>query len=136
MRRDEFSRYDPTIAGPADGQLDLSGLASALWRRKFWIIVPTILAGIAAAVFVTLATPQYSSQAQVLIENQETAYSRPEGSERVADRQRPDQEAVASEVQLALSRDLARSVVRDLKLTERPEFNPEAGLRRCPQFSV
>jgi uncharacterized protein involved in exopolysaccharide biosynthesis len=129
MRRDSSSRQG-TIAvdDSADGQIDLSNLARALWRRRRWIVIPTILAGIAAAVFVTLATPQYRSQALVLIENRETAYNRPEGADRTAERQRPDPEAVASEVQLALSRDLARSVVRDLKLGERAEFNPEAGV--------
>ena len=128
MRRDSSTRPGPiAVDESADGQIDLSRLTAALWRRKRWIIVPTILAGVAAAVFVTLATPLYRSQAIVLIENRESAYSRPEGEERVAERQRPDPEAVASEVQLALSRDLARSVVRDLKLGERPEFNPESG---------
>jgi uncharacterized protein involved in exopolysaccharide biosynthesis/Mrp family chromosome partitioning ATPase len=127
MRRDPSSRPGAIAVNHAsDGQLDLSHLARALWRRKRWIIIPTIIAGVAAAVFVTLATPQYRSQALVLIENRETAYNRPEGSDRAQERQRPDPEAVASEVQLALSRDLARSVVRDLKLGERPEFNPEA----------
>ena len=35
-----------------------------------------------------------------------------------------DQEAVASQVQLVLSRDLARQVIKDLKLAEQPEFDP------------
>jgi succinoglycan biosynthesis transport protein ExoP len=127
MRREAFSRQETVEIDPVEGQIDLSGLARALWRRRRWIVIPTILAGIAATVYVTLATPQYRSQALVLIENRETAYNRPEGSERANEPARPDPEAVASEVQLALSRDLARSVVRDLKLGERPEFNPALG---------
>ena len=127
MRREAFTRRGTTAVDSIDAQIDLSGLAHALWRHKRWIFVPTILAGVAATVFVTLATPQYRSQALVLIENRETAYNRPGGSDRETERARPDPEAVASEVQLALSRDLARSVVRDLKLGERPEFNPDAG---------
>ena len=35
-----------------------------------------------------------------------------------------DQEAVTSQVQLILSRDLAREVIRSLKLAERAEFDP------------
>src|SRR5690606_19706307 len=115
MRRATYQVRTASEAGSADGQLDLTGHASALWRRKRWIVLPTILAGIAAGVFVMLATPQYRSQALVLIENRETAYNRPEGSDRGAERLRPDPEAIQSEVQLALSRDLARTVVRNLK---------------------
>ena len=126
MRREASTGRGTSAVDPVDGQIDLSGLARALWRRRWWIILPTILAGIAASIFVTFATPQYRSQALVLIENRETAYNRPEGSDRATEPARPDPEAVASEVQLALSRDLARSVVRDLKLGERPEFNPGA----------
>ncbi len=113
---------------PAEGQMDLFSLAQALWRRKTWIIVPTVLAGVAAAIFVTIATPQYRAQTLVLIENRETAYNRPEVERGFADRAAPDLEAVQSEVQLAQSRDLVRAVVRDLKLAERPEFNPGSGV--------
>jgi polysaccharide biosynthesis transport protein len=127
MRRETFMRRAAGEAGSTDGQIDLSRLARAIWRRKLWIVLPTVIAGIAAPVYVTLATPHYRSQALVLIENRETAYNRPEGSDRGAERLSPDPEAIQSEVQLALSRDLARTVVRDLKLGERPEFNPEAG---------
>jgi polysaccharide biosynthesis transport protein len=127
MRCETFMRRAAGEAGSTDGQIDLSRLARAIWRRKLWIVLPTVIAGIAAPVYVTLATPHYRSQALVLIENRETAYNRPEGSDRGAERLSPDPEAIQSEVQLALSRDLARTVVRDLKLGERPEFNPEAG---------
>ena len=127
MRRDRIYGGPTAPADLADGQFDLSGLARTIWRRKRWIIIPTILAGIAAAAFVTIVTPMYRSQALVLIENRETAYNRPEGGERSAG-ERPDPEAIQSQVQLALSRDLAREVVRDLKLAQRPEFNPSSGL--------
>ena len=44
---------------------------------------------------------------------------------RARDRDRTvDQEAITSQVQLALSRDVARQVIKDLKLGERPEFDP------------
>jgi tyrosine-protein kinase Etk/Wzc len=51
-------------------------------------------------------------------------FLRPE-AEKNAERDRAvDQEAVTSQVQLALSRDLARQVIKQLKLGERPEFDP------------
>lgn len=129
MQRDGLNGRGEQVVDPVGGELDLSSLASALWRRKHWIIIPTIIAGAAAAVYVTLATPQYRSQAQVLIENRETPFNRPQSSVAGGDvRAAPDPEAVGSEVQLAQSRDLVRSVVRDLNLAERPEFNPASGI--------
>ena len=129
MQRDGLNGRGEQVVGPVGGELELSSLASALWRRKRWIIIPTIVAGAVAAVYVTLATPQYRSQALVLIENRETPFNRPQSSVAGGEvRSAPDPEAVGSEVQLAQSRDLVRSVVRDLKLAERPEFNPASGI--------
>lgn len=126
-------RRDPRANGvaafptePAEGPIDLGALMRALWRRKRWIILPTLIVGVAAAVIVNLLTPVYRSETQVLIENRETAYFRPEGAERGAERDRPDAETVQSQVQLAYSRDLARTVINELKLATRPEFNPES----------
>ncbi|MEX0590966.1 MAG: exopolysaccharide transport family protein [Xanthobacteraceae bacterium] len=128
MRRDAIDGGAARGLDAADGQLDLAALGRALWRRKRWIIIPTILAALAAGAFVNFVTPMYRSEALVLIDDRETAYNRPQGGDRQAERERPllDAEAVQSQVQLALSRDLARAVVRDLKLGERPEFKPEA----------
>jgi uncharacterized protein involved in exopolysaccharide biosynthesis len=74
-----------------------------------------------------MVMPRYRSEARVLIENQETAYNRPEadkGGERNA--ALVDAEAVQSQVQLVQSRDLARKVVYALKLNELKEFNSES----------
>lgn len=128
MRREALANGGNGMTGPAEGEMDLHRLAQAIWRRKHWIIWPTILAGIAAAIFVMVVTPQYRAQTLVLIENRETAYNRPEVDRTVAERASPDLETVQSEVQLAQSRDLVRSVVRDLKLGERAEFNPGTGI--------
>jgi len=126
MPRDQKTNGDEAFPGtPAEGELDLGALMRALWRQKYWIILPALLVGLIAAVVVNLLTPVYRSEAQVLIENRETAYNRPEGADRSTDRDRPDPEAVQSQVQLAYSRDLARTVIADLKLATRPEFNPD-----------
>jgi succinoglycan biosynthesis transport protein ExoP len=129
MRRDSASSVEAGSSEPIDGQFDLAALGNALWRKRRWILIPTVLAALAATAFVMLATPVYRSEALVLIENRETAYNRPELGDRLGERDRPlmDAEAVQSQVQLAYSRDLAREVIRDLKLSERPEFNPAAG---------
>jgi len=109
----------------ADGELDLSAIGRALWRSRWWILVPTLAVAAAAFVGVNLLTPRYQSEARILIEGRENVFLRPE-AEKAADRAGAavDQEAVTSQVQLALSRDLARQVIHELKLGERPEFDP------------
>ncbi|HLN09077.1 MAG TPA: exopolysaccharide transport family protein [Xanthobacteraceae bacterium] len=108
-----------------DGELDLSAIARALWRNRWWVLVPTL--GVAAAAFVgvNLLTPRYQSEARILIEGRENVFLRPE-AEKAADRAGAtvDQEAITSQVQLALSRDLARQVIHQLKLGGWPEFDP------------
>jgi uncharacterized protein involved in exopolysaccharide biosynthesis len=107
-----------------DGELDLRAFGAALRRNKWNIIRPTILAGLVALGAVQLITPKYLSEARVFIEGRENVFLRPEADKQVLDRAVVDQEAVTSQVQLILSRDLARSVIDQLKLGERVEFDP------------
>src|ERR1051326_1494231 len=114
---------DAAIRG--EGELDLRALGRALWARRWWVLGPTLVAAVAAAVVVNFMTPKYKSEARILIEGRQNVFLRPE-AEKLGERdQAPvDPEAVSSQVQLALSRDLARQVIRELKLGERPEFDP------------
>ncbi len=115
-----YSRGGPV----ADAELDLPALGSALWRKKWKILGPTILVGLLALVVVQLITPRYMSEARVLIEARDNIYLRPDADKDPADRNVIDEQAVTSQVQLVLSRDLARDVIAKLKLGELPEFDP------------
>jgi exopolysaccharide transport family protein len=110
---------------PWDGELDVRGLGRALWARRWWVFAPALAVAVLASVAVNLMTPKYKSEARILIEGRENVFLRPE-AEKPGERDQAlvDQEAVTSQVQLALSRDLARQVIRQLKLGERPEFDP------------
>jgi succinoglycan biosynthesis transport protein ExoP len=110
-------------AEPAAGDLDLRGLGRALARRRGWIIVPTLLVAATTIAAVNLITPRYKSEARILVDGRENVFLRPNG-ERTEDRTALDAEAVTSQVQLVLSRDLAQDVVKKNKLAERPEFDP------------
>ena len=112
-------------AAPVADELDLGAVRRALWRKKWWIVLPALVVAIIAFVGVNVVTPRYKSEARILIESRENVFLRTE-AEKLGDRDRAviDQEAVTSQVQLVLSRDLARKVIKDLKLTERPEFDP------------
>jgi len=105
-------------------ELDLGALGRGLWRRKGVIAGLTLLAAVLAFAAVNLVTPRYKSEARVLIETRDNIFLRPE-AERAGERGATiDQEAVTSQVQLILSRDLTREVIKTLKLGERPEFDP------------
>lgn len=105
------------------GEIDLRALGRGIWRRKLWIVGPAFLAALAALAFVQLSAPLYRSSALLLIENREGAAPR-SGSDR--ELSLPDEQAVASQVQLIQSRDLVRSVVKSLDLATDPEFGPQS----------
>ena len=106
------------------GEVDLGALGRALWRKKALIGGLTLLAAALAFAAVNIITPRYKSEARVLIETRENIFFRPDAEKATERNATVDQEAVTSQVQLILSRDLAREVVKKLKLGERPEFDP------------
>ncbi len=111
------------VAVSQSGDIDLRSLGDALSRKRSWIIVPTVLALVVSVAIVNMITPRYKSEARILIDGRENVFLRPSG-ERNEERTALDPEAVTSQVQLVLSRDLAREVIKKNKLAERPEFDP------------
>ena len=106
-----------------DGEASLATIVRALWRNKRSIIGPSLIVAAAAFIAVNLMPPKYKSEARVLFEGRENIFLRPEADKTMIDRGTLDQEALASQVQLVLSRDLAREVIARLDLAEIPEFN-------------
>ena len=107
-----------------DGELDLGAVGRTLLRKKWWVLGPAIAVAALTFVGVNLLTPRYKSEARIIIEGRENVFLRPEAEKGVNERDRTvDPEAVTSQVQLALSRDVARQVIKELKLGERPEFD-------------
>ncbi|MCG2640008.1 lipopolysaccharide biosynthesis protein [Bradyrhizobium sp. CCBAU 11434] len=110
---------------PAEsGDIDLHALGGALARKRSWIIVPTVLALVASVAIVNLITPRFKSESRILIDGRENVFLRPSSDRSTEERQALDPEAVTSQVQLVLSRDLAREIIKKNKLAERPEFDP------------
>src|SRR5712672_1134996 len=110
-------------AAPESGDLDLHSLGQALIRKRSWIIVPTVLAAVLSIAAVSMITPRYKSEARILVDGRENVFPQPNG-ERSEERAALDAEAVTSQVQLLLSRDLAREIIQKNRLAERPEFDP------------
>jgi len=135
--KDRADREDPavqrTVAEPVansatgaatvGGDLDFGALGQALARKRIWIVIPTLLAAVLSITVVNLVTPRYKSEARILVDGRENVFLRPNG-ERNEERTSLDAEAVTSQVQLLLSRDLAREIIKKNKLAERPEFDP------------
>jgi len=48
----------PLAGNQADSDIDLPALGAALWRKRRFIILPTLLAALAAYVAVQLITPK------------------------------------------------------------------------------
>jgi polysaccharide biosynthesis transport protein len=112
------------VSSNSSGQdLDLPALGSALWRKRWYILLPTLLAALGAYLVVQMITPKYFSEARVFIEGRDNVYLRPDADKVLTD-PTIDAEAVASQAQIILSRDLALEVIDKLKLGELPEFDP------------
>lgn len=115
----------------------VGGVAAALWRKKFWIIIPTLIAFALSMVAVNILTPRYTGEARVLLENRETFYSRADRDQNNGPATAIDPEAVASQVQNVMSKDLALKVINDLGLAKRAEFDPvQKGLGTLGQLQV
>ncbi|MGN6310584.1 MAG: GumC family protein [Xanthobacteraceae bacterium] len=105
------------------GDLDMRVIWRAIVAKKNFIIMPTLLAAVVSLAVVNMITPLYKSETRVLVDGRENVFLRPNG-ERPEERNALDPEAVTSQVQLLLSRDLARMVIKQNKLAERAEFDP------------
>jgi uncharacterized protein involved in exopolysaccharide biosynthesis/Mrp family chromosome partitioning ATPase len=111
------------VRSSENGDIDLRALGDAIKRNRRWIIVPTVAALVLSVITVNLITARYKSEARILIDGRENVFLRPNG-ERTEERTALDAEAVTSQVQLVLSRDLAREIIKKNKLAERAEFDP------------
>ncbi|MDP2408679.1 MAG: exopolysaccharide transport family protein [Pseudolabrys sp.] len=120
----------PVVAPPVivNGEPDMRGLGLALWQKKNAIIGFTLIAAIGALVIVNSITPRYRSEARLLLEVRESVFMRAEADRNGGDRSTNlDPDAVASQIQVVLSRDLAREVIKKENLASNPEFGSGGG---------
>ena len=118
----------PSLRGQfIDADVDLASLGAALWRKRYAILRPTIVVALFTFAVVTVIPPKYQSEARVLVVGRDNVFLRPDADKDVIDRGNVDPEAVVSQVQLIMSRDLASEVIAKLKLNAIPEFDPALG---------
>ena len=107
--------------------IDLPRLWREVVRRRNWVILPTAIAFLAALAVIVLVPPRYTGVAKVLLENQESYFTRPDKATQEANPAPPDPEAVQSQAEAIMSTALARRAIVKLDLANRPEFNQSPG---------
>ncbi|MCO5129633.1 MAG: exopolysaccharide transport family protein [Xanthobacteraceae bacterium] len=117
------ARQTPALAAASHGALDPRAIWHDIVARKNFIIMPTLLAAVVSLAIVNMIAPLYKSEARIWADGRENAFPRP-ADERAEEGNAFDPKASASQVQLILSRDLARMVIKQNNLAELPEFDP------------
>jgi succinoglycan biosynthesis transport protein ExoP len=121
MNSDGFETGASAVRGET---IDFVRLSRALVRRKWWIVGPTLASLALALVFVMTASPRYTGVAKVLLENQESYFTRPDKATAEPEANF-DPEGVQSQAETVSTTELARQAVDKLGLAERDEFNPK-----------
>jgi uncharacterized protein involved in exopolysaccharide biosynthesis len=106
------------------GEPDMRSLGRALWCNKTMILGVTLLSAAAAFLVVNTITPHYRSESRLLLEVRENVFMRAEADKSGGALATIDPEAVTSQIQVVLSRDLAREVIKKENLAANPEFDP------------
>ncbi|TCR65408.1 GumC family protein [Bosea sp. BK604] len=124
------ARTDSEVRDAGEGRgdmLDLGALWAAIKRRKLWIIGPSLLALGLSFVAVNMVTPRYTGEARILLENRDSYFTRPGQLGGESSSQQFDAEGVQSQVQVIMSRDLAREAIKRIGLVGNSEFDSGAG---------
>jgi uncharacterized protein involved in exopolysaccharide biosynthesis len=118
----------PYQSRPASPDIDLPTLGRALWRAKSTILGLAIGAGVITFAILSMMRPLYTSEARILIQNDESVFTQPADSQvRDVQQRTLDEQAIQSQVQVLTSRDLAVQVINDLDLINNPDFAKDAG---------
>src|SRR5665811_2285681 len=90
----------------SDVDINLAGMFASIWRKKWYLLLLTLLAGaLFFAVFSSISS-RYKSESQILIEKRESVFTRV-GNENLSGAPSFDAETVGSQVQILNSQDLA-----------------------------
>ena len=117
----------PHEVRPVAEDIDLQTLGRALWRAKGWIVGLAVGAGVITFIALSMMRPLYTSEARILIQNDESFFTRPAGEQPRDQARTLDEQTVQSQVQVLTSRDLAVEVINALDLIDNPAFEKDAG---------
>ena len=114
-------------AADLSGEPDLRSIGHAIWAKKVMIFAVTLVATAGAFLVVNSVTPRYQSETKLLLEGRENVFMRADADKGVTERTGLDEQAVTSQIQLVLSRDVAREVIKKENLAQSREFDPAVG---------
>ena len=112
------------VPNAINGEPDIRGLGRVLWQKKTRILGFTLLSAAGALLAVNVITPRFTSESRLLLEARENVFMRAAADRDTSDRTIIDPEAVTSQIQVVVSRDLAHAVIKKEKLDANPEFDP------------
>lgn len=120
-RRNEISRHSMGVPEEDRDFIDSRKIGQTLWASKWGIFSITLLAVLLAAVVMQTITPVYRAVASLVIE--------PKGASLIsfqppADPNNPTSDYLQTQISLIQSRGVAERAVKQLNLTEHPEFDP------------
>jgi succinoglycan biosynthesis transport protein ExoP len=120
-----------TTRRPASDDIDLGALWTLAVRSLPRLAVLALVAGAATYGVLSLVAPRYMSETQISIESKSTnnPYADPNRTGGASDSVsvRMDKEAVNTHVRALQSYDLAETIVREMKLADKVEFNSTLG---------
>ncbi|MDK4714627.1 Wzz/FepE/Etk N-terminal domain-containing protein [Rhizobium sp. CNPSo 4039] len=105
-----------------DVDIDLAQLFRAVWQRRVRVIAITLAGACAAFAIAKVMSPEYRSEARILIEQRAPAFAATTSGNDAGAGPLLDELNIASQVQILQSADLVKQVITNLKLYDRPEF--------------
>jgi len=119
--QERLAPHAPPAAEPPGGSLDVLEYWRAIARRRWSIVLFTLVAAVIAALVVNAIRPQYRSVATVLIEQ---GKSKVVSIEEVYNQGFQASEYLQTQTEILKTEDLARKVIGRLQLTTHPDFDP------------
>jgi len=104
---------------PEAGDIDVRALFQILWRRKYQILLPTVVVAILSAFVATQLPPTFEASTELLIDAREKQVVQIED---VIGEVEADSATITTEMAVITSRRVAEQVVEKLGLQDRPEF--------------
>lgn len=108
-----------------DVDLDIKGLLGAVWRKKFLVLLLTLIGGAIIFAITSSISPRYKSDAQILVKKRESIFTRVDDPNLQTNGGEFDEQAVASQVLVLSSDDLAIEAILELGLDKKAEFTGE-----------
>ncbi|KAA1177794.1 chain-length determining protein [Rhizobium tropici] len=105
-----------------DVDIDLAQLFRAVWQRRLRVFAITLAGACLAFVFAKFVSPEYRSEARILIEQRAPAFATTTANNDSSSAPLLDELNIASQVQILQSADLVKQVITNLKLYDRTEF--------------